>query len=194
MALGKRIARLTKNPNEKRGVLVGVVEAQKLCSIKRRSPMILRPRLPCSGWKQPLVRVARAGLISLPRCGRRRTIDTTPDAYTPSFHCSLRSNHSSQFYLWSWRCSNVTFKLRDSSCDLFDNLSITRDIFVKSVTNAFWKKHKFERGDENESGSRSTSHDNGSDQTGKIKKYLSSCEYLKASQSPTNYIRDIHSD
>lgn len=137
MVLGKRIARLTKNSNEKR-CSRRCCRSTKLCSIKRRSPMILRPRLPCSGWKQPLVRVARAGLISLPRCGRRRTIDTTPDAYTPSFHCSLRSNHSSQFYLWSWRCSNVTFKLRDSSCDLF-GLSITRDIFVKSVTNAFGK-------------------------------------------------------
>ena len=91
----------------------------KASQYKRRLPMISRLRLPCRGWKQPLVRVARAGLISIPRCGRTRTVDTTPDAYTLSFHCSPRSNHSSQSYLWSWRCSNVTLKLRDSSCDLF---------------------------------------------------------------------------
>lgn len=94
--------------------------------------MISRLRLPSRGWKQPLVRVARAGLISIPRCGRRRTVDTTPDAYTLSFHCSPRSNHSSQSYLWSWRRSNVTSTLRDSSCDLFGLSDISsRVIFVE---------------------------------------------------------------
>lgn len=158
--LGKRIARLTKNPNEKR-CSRRCCRSTKLCSIKRRSPMILRPRLPCSGWKQPLVRVARAGLISLPRCGRRRTIDTTPDAYTPSFHCSLRSNHSSQFYLWSWRCSNVTFKLSGQfvwSVRSVDNPCHFREI----CDERFWKNRSLKGGDENESGSRSTSYDNGS--------------------------------
>lgn len=95
--------------------------------------MISRLRLPSRGWKQPLVKVARAGLISIPRCGRRRTVDTTPDAYTLSFHCSPRSNHSSQSYLWSWRCSNVTLKLRDSTCDLFGLSDIfSRVVFVES--------------------------------------------------------------
>lgn len=130
---------------------------------KRRLPMISRPRLPSRGWKQPLVaRVARAGLISIPRCGRRRTVDTTPDAYTLSFHCSARSNHSSQSYLWSWRCSNVTSKLRDSSCDLF----VYQYFYPCHFRGIWWRTFFFnkkeseeELGNKYESGSRSTSHD-----------------------------------